>query len=69
MAGINLEKSNILIRNYGIIDISFGHIIFIANTVNYDRMDSYLYYNLFNSIIYIIIYLTQLQLVLQKQKH
>ena len=50
MAGINLEKSNILIRNYGIIDISFGHIIFIANTVNYDRMDSYLYYNLFNSI-------------------
>ena len=50
MAGINLKRSNILIRNYGIIDISFGHIIFIANTVNYDRMDSYLYYNLFNSI-------------------
>ena len=50
MAGINLEKSNVLIRNYGIIDINFGHIIFIANTVNYDRMNSHLYYNLFNSI-------------------
>ena len=51
MAGINLEKSNVLIRNYGIIDINFGHIIFIANTVNYDRMNSHLYYNLFNSFI------------------
>ena len=50
MAGINLERSNILIRNYGIIDINFGHIIFIANTVNYDGMDNNLYYNLFNSI-------------------
>ena len=50
MAGINLERSNILIRNHGIIDINFGHIIFIANTVNYDRMNSHLYYNLFKSI-------------------
>ena len=33
MAGINLEKSNILIRNHGIIDINFGHIIFIANFI------------------------------------
>ena len=59
MAGINLEKSNILIRNHGIIDINFGHIIFIANTVTYNGMDNNLYYNL----------LSQLQLVLQKQKH